>query len=302
MPRSLPRLTGSASPIPRRSPGRPAARPTAGAARWRPGGPACTRRAAARPVVRSVNAAAKPTTMTAQATYPADIRVMITVTSSAPSTVPSIWLMPISAPSAPRWPTGTRSGSAAVSVASMPPRPSSAMNQPTAMTATAGDAATTSEPGRGDERAAQRPRVAAAARRGRPVRQRADHRVGDQPGDRAHTHHHGQQHRVGPARHAILVRDVVVQRRDLLGQQHLDRCVDPQPEPDVGQEQQRDPAAPDRRGRFRQGCGSVVCLPPRWPHPSLSPGLVVTFRPGRFSGRVRGRRDIRSTVSVKALG
>jgi hypothetical protein len=46
----------------------------------------------------------------------------------------------------PRWVTGTRSGNAAVSVASMPPSPSSAMNQPTAMTAMAGDAATTRRP------------------------------------------------------------------------------------------------------------------------------------------------------------
>ena len=71
---------------------------------------------------------------------------MITVTISAPSTVPSIWLIPISAPSHPRWLTGTRSGSAAVRVASMPPSPSSATNQPTAITATEGDAATMAIP------------------------------------------------------------------------------------------------------------------------------------------------------------
>jgi hypothetical protein len=54
--------------------------------------------------------------------------------------------MPMSAPRVPRWLTGTRSGSAAVSVASIPPSPSSAMNQPTAMTAISGAAATMPRP------------------------------------------------------------------------------------------------------------------------------------------------------------
>src|ERR1700759_4991949 len=113
---------------------------------------------------------------------------MTTVTSSAPSTVPSIWLIPMRAPSVPRWLTGTRSGSAAVSVASMAPRPSSAVNQPTAITGTPRAAAAM---------------LTAAAGRGGPVGQRARYRVGDQPGDRADAHHYREQDRVGPAGHLV---------------------------------------------------------------------------------------------------
>ena len=96
--------------------------------------------------VRSAYRPAPASRIAAQVRYPADILVTNTVTISAPSTVPSIWLIPISPPSVPRWLTGTRSGSAAVSVASMPPSPSSAMNHPTAIIATEPDAATTAMP------------------------------------------------------------------------------------------------------------------------------------------------------------
>jgi hypothetical protein len=116
------------------------------------------------------------------------------------------------------------------------------MNQPTAMTAMAGDAATT-----------RRPAAAMAAGRSRPVGQRTDNRVGDQPGDSSHAHHHGQQDRVGSARDDVTFRNVVVQRLHLLGQQHLERRVDGEPEPDVGEEEQPDPAPPDGRRGFRQG-------------------------------------------------
>ena len=93
-----------------------------------------------------MNTAAPAIRIAAQVAYPADIRGTTTVTISAPSTVPSIWLMPISPPSVPRCRTGTRSGSAAVSDASIPPRPAWAMTQPATITGTAGEAATIAMP------------------------------------------------------------------------------------------------------------------------------------------------------------
>ena len=86
--------------------------------------------------VASVNGRASRTTATATAAYPAALPVTSAVTSTTPSTSPSTCGMPTQPDTAPRWTTGTRSGTAAVSDASIALNPVCAATHPSATPAT----------------------------------------------------------------------------------------------------------------------------------------------------------------------
>jgi hypothetical protein len=95
---------------------------------------------------------------------------------------------------------------------------------------------------RADQRTRERPRVAAAEPRRGAVRQQADDRVREQRRDGARTR--------DQAEHQFLVG--LVEQFGLLREQHLDGRVDPEPQPQVGQEQPRHPAAANRDDRFAE--------------------------------------------------
>ena len=101
-----------------------------------------------------------------------------------------------------------------------------------------------SQAGGPEDPAGERPRVAPAAEAGKPqpgtVRKRPGHGVDDDRGERAEAG--------DPAEHGFLVSRV--DRRDLLGQQLLDRGEEAHEHGQVGQHEQRDPRAAYRLDRL----------------------------------------------------